>query len=197
MTIEINLLPKKPKKNYMLITVIGITYGVAMVILIAGIFYYQALQREQAFLRANIQTVQQLQEIASLQELAMPETQQLEKTVSYLEEGYVSSVLVLDQFIAQLPEGGQFLNYQYNEGGTVQITAQFSSQNETASYLHHLNRLPFVNNVMINDVRAEGATGTDGETGTERFVASYSIAFQEEQAKLLDESNLTDEEGNE
>ncbi|MFA9555948.1 PilN domain-containing protein [Evansella sp. AB-rgal1] len=185
MSVEINLLPKKPKKNYIVVTAVGITYGISMVILIAGIFYYQSLQREQAQIENNIETVKQLQLIASQQAELQVETPHLDRSVTYIEDQYISSAQVVNLLANQLPTQGFFTNYQYTDGGTVQINAVFSNQREVASYLHHLQSLSVVTDVMIHSVSL-----IESETET-RYSASYTITFDRDELTKLEENVST------
>ncbi|MBU9711018.1 PilN domain-containing protein [Evansella tamaricis] len=182
MKISINLLPKKPKKNYMTVLIFGVGYAASMILLIAGIIIYQSIQREYDFLESQIDTTIQLQAIASENQTAAPNITQLDTYVDQLDGQRVSSIHLLDQFISQLPQRSSFVRYEYNEGGTVEITASFEENRGVSSYLYHLNKLPFVVDAMINSVNTE-SQGNDEEQQGHQFIATFSITMDMDMVK--------------
>ncbi|MDG5786858.1 hypothetical protein QA612_05085 [Evansella sp. AB-P1] len=182
MNVEINLLPKKPKKNYALVVSLASLLLAVAVLLVLGTFYYQSIQRDLARVESEIETVRQLQEINSGQEIVTNEAAILDETIQWLEMDSVSSSFVLEAFTSQLPERGFFLNYDYSTGGSVSLRIQFDTQREAASYLHHLNQMNMVENAVLRDLRLEETViqvededEEDEEETVRRYTANYTI----------------------
>ncbi|MBU9721910.1 MULTISPECIES: PilN domain-containing protein [Bacillaceae] len=190
MRIDINLLPEKPKKNYLLITIFGISYGVLMVLLLFGVFYYQSLQREYVQVEQKIDTTVKLQQIVSEQQPEQTTYPRLDRYVYSIEENLVSPTEVLDQLVGELPTGATFVNYDYNIGGSISLSVTFAEKRETSSYLHHLNNLPLVSNVTLNSVNVQS------EDDVENYAASFTIQLNMDVAKQITQGVvLTEGEG--
>src|SRR5690554_2049142 len=115
MDIHINLLPEKPKKNYFLIFIFGISFGLLVVAATLGVLYYQSIQQEYARIQDRIQTTIQLQDIHSSRANDTQNLPQIGGQVESLLEDRVLSTYILNQLVSQLPRNAYYLDYSYDE----------------------------------------------------------------------------------
>lgn len=181
MNVEINLLPKKPVKKRMVFYVFSGLLLMFLLVFVFAYLYEQNLQREQSQLEQEIQTVRLLQEAESNQERnSASEEKSLDTIVELVESQRKPTTRLLQTLVEQLPERGFFTNFQYQEPGSVNLTVQFESQREAASYLHTLNEHFIVEEAMINDLTTEELIvneGTMNESIMPRYLASYTISI--------------------
>src|SRR5690554_2767335 len=102
MDIQINLLPKKPKKNYFLIFTFGISFGLILIISVLGVIYYQSIQQDYARIQDRIDTTIQLQDIHAASANDSQNVPQIGNYVEALLDDRVLSTYVLNQLVNQL-----------------------------------------------------------------------------------------------
>src|SRR5690554_2559416 len=111
MDIHINLLPEKPKKNYFLFFLLGIVFGLLIVLGALGVVYYQSIQQEYDSIQDRIEMTVQLQEIYSRQSTDVAAFTKLNTTVDSLLANRISSTYVLKELVKKLPVNATFSDY--------------------------------------------------------------------------------------
>ncbi|MCZ0702405.1 type IV pilus assembly protein PilN [Natronobacillus azotifigens] len=185
MLVEINLLPEKPKKNYLILSIAGTSIVVGLLLFLSGVIYYNSLNREIERVEKSIETVVEMQTLA-MQEQSTDRTDQLlGETVTWLEAQQLSSTKVLDSLVHQLPSDGSFVNYYYSDDAEVELTARFSEERDVSSYLHNLDQSPMVTNIVVNTI----------QQGDNEYVASFSIRLNISQDKQTEDNDSEELEG--
>lgn len=193
MLVEINLLPKKEhtQSSKLMITLISVLLFAAT----ASLIYLQGNS-----LTNRIETADK--ELASIQELnkaqqekmadstAANSAAKLEDAVEWAKHYPVTTVPLLREIIALLPERGFIQNLEYNNVNSVFITLQFDASRDAAFYLSALKQADWVQDVAILTVVAEEAEEqsmnlNSDETGKvlPRYSAEFEITFKSESFK--------------
>ncbi len=66
---------------------------------------------------------------------AVSSGQTLQEYVDWLDGVQFSTVKLLDDLVARLPERGYFMNYEFDGNETVTLTVQFDQMKEVSQYL--------------------------------------------------------------
>ena len=155
MLVEINLLPKKEPKNYMMITIL---LGTLILLLVACFFLFwqgKSYQSEIASLDNQISTTQK---IAAIEQKKLNDGQlsnsvsALESAVTWASEETLKTVPIIKQVTALLPNRGFIQNISYAEAGGVTLTVQFDSSRDSAYYLKTLLDSDWFSNVSLSSV---------------------------------------------
>ncbi|SEM33158.1 type IV pilus assembly protein PilN [Mesobacillus persicus] len=175
MLVEINLLPKKEKKN---IKMIAILLTALFLIVVTGsylLFQGKNYNREIATLDNQISTTQQ---IAQLEQAKVMDGQVsnsvavLESAVVWASEDRLKTVPIIEHVIALLPNRGFIQTISYSEIGSVDMTVQFDTSKEAAYYLKTLIDSEWfadvkLSSVSANQLESEESTNQDGQQTTE------------------------------
>lgn len=168
MLVEINLLPKKQRRN---VKLIGILAGAILLILGAGITLFwqgNSYKNELVALDNQIATTQQLVQIQQnkiVDDQASNSVATLETAVIWASEDPLKTVPIIQQVTALLPKRGFIENISYAESGAVNLTVQFDTSKEAAYYLKTLLDSEWFEEVTLSSVStSEPATAEPSST---------------------------------
>jgi type IV pilus assembly protein PilN len=202
MLIDINLLPKKEKKNFSLSIMIALLISVFIIGTSVSLYYGSNLKNEAEQLSTKIQ---QVNESLSLEQEQVEKVEatnsivELKKAVEWAENYPIKSVPVLQHLTSLLPERGFIQNYAYSEEGTVQLTVQFDTSREAAHFLNWLTNSDWVSEANILSLALGSPSGseedvTEDSSLTEyvpRYIGTYDITIEREKVKeMLNQGNM-------
>jgi hypothetical protein len=185
MLIEINLLPKKVKKNFSLPIVIALLASV-FILLTGSFFYYtNSLKSTAETLNADIQ---RLDESIRLEQEQMQQVQatnsvlELKKAVEWAKTYPIKSVPVLQHLTSLLPERGFIQNYSYSQDGKVGLTVQFDTSREAAYYLNWLKESEWIAEANILSL---GISGTEVSETLPRYIGQFEITIANDKVREI------------
>lgn len=192
MTIDINLLPERPKENYLLTTIAIVIIVITLTLLIVSSIRYSSLASEIDRVEKMTEDVMELQILNQTklnEKRALPEVSQMTNAIK---AEVVSAELIVDHLTRLLPENINFTNYTYQNNGLVDLIIQANDVFDISSLLHILNQDQMIDYVSINDI-----TNFDDDAEVEAvMVASLTVHVDAAQAKrfMVDEVKEVEEE---
>lgn len=191
MLVNINLLPQRKKKSISHLVLLVFSFFILFGGGIWLYFQYQSLQLELSTAQQQLTMTKKLREVQEQkanQTVASTAVSQLEGIIKWIEQKPVSTVLVLHHLVSALPKYGLFLNYQYTDEGTINISVQFDTLHEVSAYLHELESDPIIQEIKLGNVAASPMTPPTASVGTgelsiadedkARFMPRYTAQFQ-------------------
>ncbi|OEH91458.1 hypothetical protein [Bacillus solimangrovi] len=201
MLVDINLLPKKEKKNYsqilfLILFIIIIVIG-AILFFLKYQFVTSEIEEKDAILidiEISIETVQQKQLTKETGNTAL----QLQKAIDWVEDVPIPTVFFMDHIVSLLPERGFFLNYNYSDTGNVSLNVQFDTKLQVSYYLKELKQSEYIKQVTLTNISASFKEGTEGSMLTkESYVPRYLANFELElDTEKLRDSAMKEEKDN-
>lgn len=191
MLIDINLLPNKQKRSFSFM-LIPISIG-AVLFLVFGWMMYSSFQlkAEQETLTDRLEKTTEL--VAALQATeagTVSSGQTLQEYVDWLDRVQFSTVALLDDLVARLPERGYFMNYEFDGSETVTLTVQFDQMKEVSQYLNELNESENVQTASLLTVSAADLTEETVETESRilpRYITDYEIVIDKSNLRMAEE----------
>lgn len=196
MLIDINLLPNKPKRSFSFILIPISAGAVILVVFLWMFFSSHQLKSEQVTLTDRLEVTSELMNALQSNDVeAASSGQTLQEYVDWLDGVEFSTVKLLDDLVARLPERGYFMNYDFDGSETVTLTVQFDQMKEVSQYLSELNSSENVRSASVLTVTAADLTEEVEEDGRilPRYVTEYEIVINK--AKLRIDENEDVEEG--
>ncbi|MDF2606483.1 MAG: fimbrial assembly family protein [Bacillales bacterium] len=144
MLVEINLLPKKEQKRRtllvlsILVTILLISVAVSTFLLSRAYDVKIVSLTKQLTLFKQTLEKKDKGKAEELNNNSKDSYVALESAVAWAEGYPVKTVPILRKLISLLPESGRLQTFQYSEVGTVNITVQFETSREAATYLRSL-----------------------------------------------------------
>ncbi|RAK21383.1 type IV pilus assembly protein PilN [Anoxybacillus vitaminiphilus] len=199
MLVEINLLPKKERKNAALLFILFITLFFAAIGSAVFYFYMQRAEQKIESLTKQIEQIKTLR-ITEEQKLANTESltavQDLENAVNWAKDYPIKTVLLLKELSKLLPERGFMMNFSYEEAGSIQLTVQFDTSREAAYYLKALSDAEFVAEAYLASLTVEEKKDYISSTNENktnemknvlpRYIGQYQIKVNKEVLKKLE-----------
>lgn len=187
MLIEINLLPKKEKKNFSLPIVI--TLLASVLILTTGVLYYytNTLKTKAELLNANIIRIDEslkLEQEQIQQVQATNSVLELKKAVEWAKTYPIKSVPVLQHLTSLLPERGFIQQYTYSQDGKVGLTVQFDTSREAAYFLSWLKESEWIAEANILSL-STGSTNLSTNDSIPRYIGQFEITIAREKVREL------------
>ncbi|MDO6656022.1 PilN domain-containing protein [Anaerobacillus sp. 1_MG-2023] len=191
MLIDINLLPNKQKRSFSFM-LIPISAG-AVLLLVFGWMMYSSFQlkAEQETLTDRLEKTTDL--VAALQASeagTVSSGQTLQEYVDWLDGVQFSTVALLDDLVARLPERGYFMNYEFDGSETVTLTVQFDQMKEVSQYLNELNESGNVQAASLLTVSAADLTEETVDTESRilpRYITDYEIVINKSNLRVNEE----------
>lgn len=169
MSIEINLLPPKPKENKPLLLTSIVLSACFIVLTISGIIYSRSLQNEVTQLVNQTETVRLTQEmILSQQEDSV--SSNLSSIVSEIENERVLVINWLDNTVAALPDQTRFSSFEYSSDDQINIDVLAADRLQVSSYLYNLQALNNIDQFNLSQVELVA-----DEEDEREFFASFQI----------------------
>ncbi len=190
MLIDINLLPNKQKRSFSFV-LIPISAGTVLLLVFSWMLFNSfQLKAEHEDLTDRFEKTTELVTVMQANDSeAASSGQTLQEYVEWLDGVQFSTVELLDDLVARLPERGYFMNYEFDGSETVTLTVQFDQMKEVSQYLNELNASEHVQTASVLTITtAELTEETNEEDGRilPRYVTEYEI--------VIDKSNLRTEE---
>ena len=190
MLIDINLLPTKQKRSISFM-VIPIIAGTVLLLAFSWMLFTSfQLTTEHTELTDRLEKSTELVTVMQANDVeAVSSGQTLQEYVDWLDGVQFSTVKLLDDLVARLPERGYFMNYEFDGNDTVTLTVQFDQMKEVSQYLSELNASENIQTASVLSVTAAELTEeTNEEHGRilPRYVTGYEV--------VIDKSSLRTEE---
>jgi type IV pilus assembly protein PilN len=191
MLIDINLLPNKQKRSisFMLFPIVGVT----VLLLVFGWMVVSSFQlkAEQERLTDRLEKTTELVTVLQATEAnGVSSGQTLQEYVDWLDGVQFSTVDLLDDLVARLPERGYFMNYEFDGSETVTLTVQFDQMKEVSQYLNELNESDKVQNASLLTVSAAELSEEIEDNSRRilpRYVTDYEININKSNLKMDEE----------
>ncbi len=197
MLVDINLLPQKPQRSFKAIVITATILATAFVLFITGYFIYDSKKLTLSTIQSETEMVIKLRELAeqaNVEEAPTDTLVDLQTKIDWIESQHISTVYLLNHFVSLLPQRGFFMNYQYNDQGTVSVTVQFDSPREAAGYLSRLTESSYVEKVTLQQLSVSEVTDEREELEDDdrfrylpRYIGNFSIEVNREAVKINDE----------
>jgi type IV pilus assembly protein PilN len=184
MLVEINLLPKKERKNIAFLAVMLI---LLVCMAAAGGFLawkYTHLQSAGTQLAISINETKAnrlLKEKEAGAAQSNQSLQQLQSAIQWMEDYPIATVPILTELTSALPKRGFIQNFQYTDERKVMLIIQFDESSQAAFYLNRLtNELPIIDGAKLIAVEAhELKKGEDEELDkAEKIMPRYLATFE-------------------
>jgi type IV pilus assembly protein PilN len=155
MLVDINLLPEKQKKNYIVVIIIAfllIVFALGATVLL---LQYSHEKEQSELLKKQIQDTKML---VAIQEKELngyassTAVTELNQAIVWTEKLPIPTVFLIRQLSTLLPERGYVLNFSYTDDGNVDLTIQFDTSREAAFFLKNLNDLPYIEQVTLTSI---------------------------------------------
>jgi type IV pilus assembly protein PilN len=143
MLVEINLLPKKERKNRTLllvsIVIVSLLLSATTLIYFLNGNYNSKISKLNNTLTVTQKTLEEKQKANAEEKNTSTDSYSiLEGAVKWAEAYPIKTVPVLRKLTSLLPTTGQIQTFSYNENGEVLLTVQFETSRDAASYLNSL-----------------------------------------------------------
>jgi type IV pilus assembly protein PilN len=197
MLIEINLLPKKEKKNFSLSIMIAFIAFISIFGSSLFVYYGKTLQTKADQLSTEIQNLNEALQIEQQQVIIAEKTNsvlELKKAVKWAESYPIKAVPVLQHLTSLLPERGFIQQYTYSQAGNVGITVQFDTSREAAYFLRWLNNSEWITEASISSL----SVGGSDEAATDlvpRYIGQYQIILEREKLREIINQEKNMEQG--
>jgi type IV pilus assembly protein PilN len=187
MLVDINLLPKKERKNISLIFIVTV---LSSIMVIGSIYLFlngNSLEKQMNLLDEKILQVNQKLQVEQEKLASTAEettsVEQLKNAVAWAESYPIKAVPVLKHLTSLLPERGFVQNYSYSGTGNVQLTVQFDTSREAAQFLQWLNESEWIEDATISSLGLATDNSVLNSNIHNKFLPRYIGAFQISLAK--------------
>ncbi|MHC0037477.1 PilN domain-containing protein [Pseudoneobacillus sp. C159] len=193
MLVDINLLPKKERKNISPILILAI---LTSIMILGSIFLFingNSLKKQGNLLEEKILQANQKLQIEQEKRLTTAEettsVEQLKNAVSWAETYPIKAVPVLKHLTSLLPERGFIQNYSYSGTGNVQLTVQFDTSREAAQFLQWLNQSEWISEATISrlSLATDISNLKDGVHNNylPRYIGDFQLTLAKDKIKEL------------
>lgn len=186
MLVDINLLPKKEKRNprffiYLILLVI--------LALAAGVLFYWQYSLQTVRIKSMDKQILQVRDATATVEQNLINTQksgssvtELHRVIEWADTFPIDTVFMLQQLTSLLPERGFFDEFTYKEDGSIKLTIQFDATRQAANYLTELTKSNLITSANMDSVKSDEPgkdedASLDENTGPylPRYLAVYTI----------------------
>lgn len=196
---NINLLPIRERRNYAIFISIG---ALVMVIIFAATFLTLSYNKSKAELAdanmqlENMKGLRELQEQEYEKVVSTNEIENLKNYVKQLNDTPNNTVELMQHFTQLLPKRGYVRNIDFDKAEKISLEVQFDTIREASTYLNALSSSPYVQDVSMEDMKAEEfyekmqeeENWKLAESLKPRYLTKYTIMLnQKEIAKLKKE----------
>lgn len=196
---NINLLPIRERRNYAIFISIG---ALVMVAIFAATFLTLSYNKSKAELAdanmqlENMKGLRELQEQEYEKAVSTNEIENLKQYVKQLNDTPNNTVELMQHFTQLLPKRGYVRNIDFDKAEKISLEVQFDTIREASTYLNALSSSPYVQDVSMEDMKAEEfyekmqeeENWKLAESLKPRYLTKYTIMLnQKEIAKLKKE----------
>ncbi|MBM7691927.1 type IV pilus assembly protein PilN [Peribacillus deserti] len=183
MLVDINLLPKKEKRNPLQLILLSSIFAVLIVLAVLTWYVYSAQILERDQLKEQLHNTQSVRGKLEQQTVSQEDGSSVEKLTEAIQwaEDYPFPVSALmKDLTALLPERGYILSFQMQGESSIELSVQFDSSRESAFFLKRLKSSEIISKAAINriDTREIEEDGDEIEsTSIPRYIAQYVITI--------------------
>ena len=155
MTVEINLLGKKEKRNGAPYVILAVFLLLALGLGLFGFMMQLKMSGQLAMLEQQLQSAKQLNQVYGQKANEAKSTtavEDLEATIKWVETFPTPTVYLIRHLTSLLPERGFIMNFSYADDGSLTLTVQTDTSREIAYYLKYLTDSPFFTEVNLNSI---------------------------------------------
>lgn len=196
---NINLLPIRERRNYAIFISIGV---LVMVAIFAATFLTLSYNKSKTELAdanmqlENMKGLRELQEQEYEKAVSTNEIENLKQYVKQLNDTPNNTVELMQHFTQLLPKRGYVRNIDFDKAEKISLEVQFDTIREASTYLNALSSSPYVQDVSMEDMKAEEfyekmqeeENWKLAESLKPRYLTKYTIMLnQKEIAKLKKE----------
>lgn len=196
---NINLLPIRERRNYAIFISIG---ALVMVVIFAATFLTLSYNKSKTELAdanmqlENMKGLRELQEQEYEKVVSTNEIENLKNYVKQLNDTPNNTVELMQHFTQLLPKRGYVRNIDFDKAEKISLEVQFDTIREASTYLNALSSSPYVQDVSMEDMKAEEfyekmqeeENWKLAESLKPRYLTKYTIMLnQKEIAKLKKE----------
>lgn len=196
MLVDINLLPKKERKDYTLWIILAVLASIFLLGMSFSVYYGSSLKKEAKLLSQKIIQVNDKLGIEQNQLTAVQENnsvKELKSAVLWAETYPIKAVPVLKHLTSLLPERGFILQYNYSEKGTVHLTVQFDTSMEAAQFLQWLSDSEWIEEATIKRLGLSDSSSLDSalinnpnnSKYVPRYIGEFDITLEKEKVNEL------------
>lgn len=165
MFIEINLLPKRPKKN--IATLFSIIFFIIIITIALGFIYlYVKDIKSQTEQTSNIAHQVQLERIKVEKEIKEKEEKNevndTDKELITIINDTVYTSNVINGIQQKLPLNGKLRNYSYSEGTLMSVTLHVDESYRIGKYAEDLETIKWISEAKVNSINADKEKGFIG-----------------------------------
>ncbi|TMW71593.1 PilN domain-containing protein [Alteribacter natronophilus] len=215
MPVEINLLPKREKKDRTLLYVTGGLAAVCLLAVAGTGFWGSAVERETLALEEELfeRQVEAAEIRSEINELSDADQVTLAGMISEMNEKVQPGSTVLHEMVRLMPPEGYFVEYEYNFPFDVYIEAAFYEMADVAYYHRALEDSGLVSQVTLHEIAGEDMIPEEEEEDTDpgagfgfqnqpaageavylpHYVASMTVTLDPAGVKALEEELAEDE----
>ncbi|MBT2582423.1 fimbrial assembly protein [Planococcus sp. ISL-109] len=202
MLVDINLLPQKERdRPAVLIAAVAILLLAVIIWAVLGMMAKAEANEQQAIQAQTDAVIAEQTEIRAELEAreGMNEEQQLQSTVEWAESYQFDTIPLLEELVSLLPARGFFQTFSYTGLDQAQLTVQFDASRESAYYLAQLKASELLASATLDSVATEVfEEAEEGEVIVEpsepRFLATYTLIFQDERIPVEGDEEAADGE---
>jgi type IV pilus assembly protein PilN len=196
MLVDINLLPKKERKNFTLFIILAVLSSVILIGTLFFLIYGNAMQKEEKILKEEILQINeklQQEQDKLITEQEITSIEELKNAVKWAETYPIKAVEVLKHLTSLLPERGFILQYSYNEKGIIHLSVQFDTSREAAQYLQWLTDSEWFDEVSITSLGLSTTSDLTANLNNEmnntefipRYIGEFDISLAREKVKEM------------
>lgn len=194
MLVDINLLPKKEKRNPRFFIYLILLLLIAAV---AGVlFYWQYSIQKESVQRIDKQILQVREATATVEQNIL-NTQsssnsitELHRVIDWADSFPIDTVFLLQNLTTLLPDRGFFDEFVYKEDASIELTIQFDTTRQAANYLTGLTKSNLIASANLVSVKSDESGKTEDSNIDEdtssylpRYLAVYNIVLNQEALK--------------
>lgn len=194
MLVDINLIPKKEKRNPRFFIYLILLLLIAAV---AGVlFYWQYSIQKESVQRIDKQILQVREATATVEQNIL-NTQsssnsitELHRVIDWADSFPIDTVFLLQHLTTLLPDRGFFDEFIYKEDASIELTIQFDTTRQSANYLTGLTKSNLIASASLVSVKSDESGKTEDSNIDEdtssylpRYLAVYNIVLNQEALK--------------
>ncbi|MCA0982600.1 hypothetical protein LCL89_00910 [Halobacillus yeomjeoni] len=192
MTVEINLLEQREKRNVLPLLILAMTGLIIIISLITISLQKNSLETKVVELESEIESLQIQQ--ATIQQSSegndASSREKLQASLNDLEDTIIPSLPIVERLVSLLPERGFFESFVLTGSEEVSIDVRFDTMQEVAKYTKALQQQDFITKVELNNVSTNTVDTTeDIYDYRPRYIADYFLIL--DKAVLLNEGGQT------
>ncbi|UCZ52094.1 hypothetical protein LGQ02_14730 [Bacillus shivajii] len=175
MPVEINLLPKKKKKDRTIISFISLISVLSLLSVLLITFYAQQVESETEELVTEYEELRlksaELQ--GQIQRMDDSDEAKLNSMIKKLEDKIIPASSILHEVVSLMPDEGYMITYDYLYPFELVIEMGFLEVRDVSYYYHELINSPIVSDVKVESMFGEEMGEEEDDIFTEEYLPHY------------------------